>query len=40
MLKNVGARLGVVWNRTEISSHLNLEEAEEGTWRTRAVLIA
>jgi hypothetical protein len=30
--------LGVLWKRTEMSSHLNLEQADEGTWRKKAIL--
>jgi hypothetical protein len=30
--------LGVLWNRTEMSSHLNLEQADEGTWRRKVIL--
>jgi hypothetical protein len=37
-LQNAGSRLGVLWYRTEMSSHLNLELADEGTWRRKAIL--
>jgi hypothetical protein len=33
----VGSILGVLWNRTEISCQFNLEEAEEGTCRRKAI---
>jgi hypothetical protein len=38
VLQNVGSRLGVLWNRTEMSSHLNLEQPDEGTGRRKAIL--
>jgi hypothetical protein len=38
VLQNVGSKLGVVWNRAEISPHLNLEQADEGTWRRKVIL--
>jgi hypothetical protein len=37
VLQNAASRLRVVWNRTEMSSQLNFEQAEEGNWR-RAIL--
>jgi hypothetical protein len=36
---NSDSWLGVVWNRTEMSSHLNLEQADEGNWRRGAILL-
>jgi hypothetical protein len=38
VLQNGGSKLEVLWNKTEMSSHLNLEQAEEGTWRRKAIL--
>jgi hypothetical protein len=38
VLQNAGSRLGVLWNRTEISSHFNLEQADERTWKRKVIL--
>jgi hypothetical protein len=37
LFQNEGFRLGVIWNRTEMSFQLNLEEADEGDWGRRAI---
>jgi hypothetical protein len=37
VLQNADSRLAVLWNRTEMSSQLNLEQADEGKWRRRAI---
>jgi hypothetical protein len=36
-LQNEGSRLGAVQNRTEMSSQLNREQADEGNWRRRVL---
>jgi hypothetical protein len=35
---NCGCQIGVLWNRKEMSSQFHLEQAEEGTWRRKAML--
>jgi hypothetical protein len=37
VLQNAGSRLGVLWNKTEMSSNLNLEQADKGTWRRKVI---
>jgi hypothetical protein len=37
VLQNVGSRLGDFWKRTEMLSHLNLEWADERSWRRKVI---
>jgi hypothetical protein len=38
VIQTVVARFGVLWNRRVMSSQFHLEQAEEGTWRRKAML--
>jgi hypothetical protein len=40
VLQNEGSRLGALWKSTEMSSHLNLEQADEGICRRKVILIS